>query len=129
MMAESMNIKQNEVWLVKFFPKIGDEISKIRPALVISDDKVGKLKLRTVVPITDWKDRYKLYPWMIYIDADSTNGLSKKSAIDCFQVKNLSVQRFDKRIGAITARLSKNIHETVLKTFNSQYCINFFHLE
>lgn len=119
-----MSIKQNEIWLVKFFPKIGDEISKMRPALVISDDKVGKLKLRTVVPITDWKDTYNYYPWMICIEPDSTNGLSKKSAIDCFQVKNLSTQRFDKKIGDISINSSKNIHETVLKTFNSHYSIN-----
>lgn len=119
-----MSIKQNEIWLVKFFPKIGDEISKMRPALVISDDKVGKLKLRTVVPITDWKDTYNYYPWMIYIESDLSNGLSKKSAIDCFQVKNLSIQRFEKKIGAISANLSKSIHETVLKTFNSHYSMH-----
>lgn len=44
MMADYMSIKQNEIYLVEFFPKIGDEISKKRPAIVVSDDGVGKLK-------------------------------------------------------------------------------------
>ena len=119
MMEACMNIKQSEIWLVKFYPIIGQEIGKIRPAIVINDDKAGKLKLRTVVPITDWKDIYFNYPWMIKIAPNTQNNLSKDSAIDCFQVKNLSTDRFIKKIGIV-----KNIfqiHGTVTKTFNLHY--------
>lgn len=63
MMADYMSIKQNEIYLVEFFPKAGDEISKKRPEIVVSDDGVGKLKLRTIVPISEWKDRYRFYLW------------------------------------------------------------------
>ncbi|MGM0624195.1 MAG: hypothetical protein ACQESH_09290 [Campylobacterota bacterium] len=45
--------------------------------------------------------------------------LSKESAVDCFQVKNLSTDRFVKKIGKV-----KNIfeiHSTVTKTFNFHY--------
>ena len=47
-----MTIKQSEIWLVNLNPTIGTEISKTRPCLVIGDDTIGKLKSKTVLPIT-----------------------------------------------------------------------------
>ncbi len=58
MTEECMNMNQNEIWLIEFSPNKGDEMGKTRPAIIINDDKVGKLNLRTVVPITDWKERF-----------------------------------------------------------------------
>lgn len=117
-----MNINQAEIWLVTFNPTTGQEISKKRPAIVVSSDQVGKLKLRTVVPITDWKDTYIHYPWMIKIIPNTQNNLSKESAIDCFQVKSLSTDRFIQKIGDV-----KNIfeiHSTITKTLNPLYKLN-----
>ena len=73
----NISINQGEIWLVEFFPNIGQEIGKIRPAIVINDNKAGKLNLRTIVPITDWKDNYRYFPWMIEINLDDVNNLSK----------------------------------------------------
>jgi hypothetical protein len=39
-------------------PSVGAEIQKVRPALVINLDAIGRLPLRAVVPITDWKSQY-----------------------------------------------------------------------
>ena len=83
-METSMNINQGEVWMVEFFPKVGSEITKLRPAIVVSHNEIGRLPLKTIVPITDWKNNYAHYPWMLKIEADTLNGLSKTSAIDCF---------------------------------------------
>ena len=80
-------------------PTIGAEISKTRPAIIVSDDALGKLPLKVIVPITDWKDRYQIAPWMIKITPNLKNGLSKVSNADCFQVRSLSQERFVKRIG------------------------------
>jgi mRNA interferase MazF len=46
-------MRHGEIWLVDFAPKIGEEIDKIRPALIVSNDSIGKLRLKVVVPITD----------------------------------------------------------------------------
>ena len=35
----------------------GDEIRKIRTAVVVSEDAIGRLRLKIVVPITEWKPR------------------------------------------------------------------------
>lgn len=114
-----MNIEQVQIWLVTFYPVIGQEIGKTRPAVVVNGDQAGRLKLRTVVPITDWKDVYAHYPWMIKITPNAANHLSKDSAIDCFQVKSLSTQRFVKQIGMVDNIFQ--IHSTIAKTFNPLY--------
>jgi len=118
-----MNIKQGEIWLVKFYPQVGSEISKLRPSIVISHDTVGRLALKTIVPITDWKSNYTYYPWMIQINKNKDNGLTKVSAIDCFQVKNFANERFLEKIGTADNILLKQIHQTVTKTLNPNYTL------
>jgi mRNA interferase MazF len=116
-----MNINQGEIWLVKFFPQVGSEIAKLRPAVVVSHNEIGRLPLKTIVPITDWKDNYSYYPWIIQIVSDTKNGLSKISGIDCFQVKNFSNERFDKQIGSVDDATLRKIHTTIAKTLKPSY--------
>ena len=93
-------MKQGEIWLVDFAPKIGDEIDKRRPALIASTDAMGRLRLKVVVPITD--PATSSQSWHIAIDPDSSNGLLKRSVADCFQVKSISYDRFIKRLGVLS---------------------------
>ena len=58
-----ISMKQGDVWRVNLDPTQGAEIRKTRPALLVSVDALGKLPLKVIVPITDWKDRYGGYPW------------------------------------------------------------------
>jgi mRNA interferase MazF len=116
-----MNINQGEIWMVKFFPKVGSEISKLRPAVVVSHNEIGRLPLKTIVPITDWKSNYAHYPWMVKIENSEANGLSKSSAIDCFQVKNFANERFIKKVGDIDNAILLIVHKTITKTLNPMY--------
>ncbi len=75
---------------------------KVRPALVVSLDAIGRLPLRIVVMITDWKPAYAQRPWFVLIAADDDNGLSKDSGADAFQTKSVSVARFRRRLGIVT---------------------------
>ena len=95
-------MKQGEIWLINLDPTIGAEIKKTRPAIIVNDDALGKLPLRIIVPVTDWKDRYEIAPWMIMINPNQTNGLTKDSAADCFQIRSVSQERFIKRIGKVS---------------------------
>ena len=36
-------MKQGEVWLINLDPTVGSEIKKTRPAVIVSDDALGKL--------------------------------------------------------------------------------------
>ncbi len=42
-MAELLECFQGEIWLVTFYPNIGNEIGKKRPAVIVSDNRTGKL--------------------------------------------------------------------------------------
>lgn len=94
---------RGEVWRMRFDPAEGDEIKKIRTAVVISEDSIGRLRLKIVVPITEWKPKYASYPWFVHLLPTPSNGLTKESGADAFQVKSLSETRFVDRLGLLTA--------------------------
>jgi mRNA interferase MazF len=71
--------KRGEIWQINFDPSIGAEIQKVRPAVVISVDTIGRLPLRMVVPVTDWKPHYAGFPWFVELPATTTNGLTNDS--------------------------------------------------
>jgi mRNA interferase MazF len=102
-------MKQGEIWLINLDPTVGAEIRKTRPAIVVNDDSLGKLPLKIIVPITDWKDKYDLAPWMIYIEPNITNNLAKNSSADCFQVRSISEERFIRKIGRVSSTISEEI--------------------
>src|SRR5262245_56557362 len=95
--------QRGEVWLIDFDPAVGAEIGKVRPAVVVSLNTVGRLPLRLVVPITDWKPSYQSYSWFVFLPPDTTNGLTKDSGADTFQTKSISLRRFVRAIGQVTA--------------------------
>src|SRR5690348_3986015 len=102
-MATAPAPKRGEVWLVDFDPSRGAEIKKVRPAVVISVDTIGRLPLRMVVPVTDWKPQYAAFPWFVELPASPTNGLRKDSGADAFQTKSVSLRRFVRRLGEVTS--------------------------
>jgi mRNA interferase MazF len=104
---------RGEVWLIDFDPAVGAEIRKVRPAVVVSLDAIGRLPLRLVVPITDWKPQYASYPWFTFLPADATNGLSKDSGADSFQTKSVALDRFVRPLGALTAAQIDGISSAV----------------
>lgn len=95
-------MRRGEVWLVNLDPTLGAEMRKTRPAVIVSSDLVGILPLRVIVPLTDWKDRYGVAPWMVRINARPENGLEKDSAADCFQARSLSISRLVRKLGSLT---------------------------
>ena len=96
-------MRKGEIWLINLDPTIGAEIRKTRPAVIVSQDAIGVLPLRVIVPLTDWKERYAVAPWMIAISPDAQNGLAKPSAADAFQIRSVSQERFVQRIGALNS--------------------------
>jgi mRNA interferase MazF len=111
-------MKQSEIWLVDLDPTKGAEIQKKRPAIIVNDDRLGKLPLKVVVPITDWKDHYQMAPWMVKLEPNKTNGLSKDSSVDCFQVRSISQERLVKKLGSIESNTLQEIKEALKKVFD-----------
>lgn len=111
-------MKQNEIWLINLDPTTGAEIRKTRPAIIVNDDALGKLPLKIIVPITDWKENYSTVPWMVRIIPDEENGLSKASSADCFQVRSVSQERFIRRIGIINPSVAEKIKSSLSKVLS-----------
>ena len=111
-------MKQSEIWLIDLDPTKGAEIQKKRPAIIVNDDALGRLPLKIVVPISDWKDRYSIAPWMVQLMPNAQNGLSKESAADCFQVRSLSQERLIKKLGIVDANTLNDIKEALKKVFS-----------
>jgi len=92
---------RGEIRLINLDPAIGAEIKKTRPAVIVNDDSVGILPLKVIVPITEWKDRHSVAPWMVRLEPDGMNGLDKPSAADAFQVRSPARERFVRRMGCL----------------------------
>ncbi|MBW4507613.1 MAG: type II toxin-antitoxin system PemK/MazF family toxin [Scytonematopsis contorta HA4267-MV1] len=93
---------RGEVWLVNLDPTLGTEISKTRPCVIASDDAIGILPLKVVVPVTDWKNSYAARAWMVRIEPCTDNGLTKVSAIDTFQIRSVSETRIVRKLGQLS---------------------------
>jgi len=93
---------KGEIWSINLDPTIGAEIKKARPGVIVSEDAMGVLPLRVIVPFTDWKDRYAIAPWMVRVEPDALSGLSKASAADAFQIRSVSQERFTRRLGRVS---------------------------
>lgn len=93
-METQINPKRGEIWLVNFEPQTGAEIRKSRPALVVSANEHARMPLRIIVPFTDWKEEYNKHFTKVHFSPTALNGLSKESAVDAFQIKSFSVERF-----------------------------------
>ena len=112
-------MKQGEIWQIKLDPVIGAEMKKTRPALIISVDALGKLPLKIIAPITEWKDNYGNYPWMVKIVPSTKNGLIKESAIDCFQIRSVSVERLTAFVGAIEPEIITQVQAAIIKVIGA----------
>lgn len=110
---QSSAASRGEIWLVNFDPSKGAEIRKTRPAVVMNVRSIGRLPLHIVVPITDWKPDYALFPWFVHLTPDTDNGLHKESGVDTFQVKSISADRFVRRLGSVADEQIRQIARSI----------------
>lgn len=100
---------RGEIWELKLDPTVGSEIRKNRPVLVISSDGVGKLPIKLVAPITEWKQAFAGNIWHVKIEPDAQNNLGKASAVDVLQVRGVDYQRFVKLIGKASPQILEEV--------------------
>ncbi|EAH9122956.1 type II toxin-antitoxin system PemK/MazF family toxin, partial [Campylobacter jejuni] len=93
-MVSSKIVKYGELWIADFEPQVGEEITKKRPALILSNNLFNSnQKLVFVVPLTTWQDKFYKGIWFLKIDKNATNNLNVDSAINCSQIKSFSKDR------------------------------------
>ncbi len=95
-------LKIGDIVWVNLDPTVGCEIKKKRPVVVLNNGHEKHLRLAIVVPVTNWTELWDNNPFFVSLDPSKQNGLKKKSAVDCFQVRAVSHQRVLERLGAVT---------------------------
>jgi mRNA interferase MazF len=109
---------RGQIWLYSADPTIGDEIGKTRPCVIVSNDEIGILRLKVVVPITGWNDAFTEVPWMVRVEPTPDNRLSKLSAADAFQVRSVSQQRLIRQVGTLTDETMQGISQALAVVLN-----------
>ena len=93
--------RRGEIWRVRFDPTMGSEFQKTRPAVVVNEEEMGRVNMRIVVPITGWKSDFDRFPWVVRLAGSRSSGLEKASGADSSQVKAVSVERFEEKLGIV----------------------------
>jgi mRNA interferase MazF len=104
-----MKPKRGEIWLIAFEPQIGAEIQKTRPGVIVSTEDLDGYPLRIVMPIREHKEHHDEAFHYVSIEPSKTNGLIKKSSVDCLQIKSFDTSRFKKKLGKLTDKEIKQI--------------------
>ncbi len=102
---------RGEIWLANLNPVRGREQAGFRPCLVISVDQFnhGPAELVIVVPITS---KNKSIPLHIEISGKET-GLDLKSYIKSEDIRSISRDRLEKRIGRVSEEVMRQVLELI----------------
>jgi mRNA interferase MazF len=104
-------MKRGEVWEVRLDPIQGSEMKKNRPFVIVSNDLMGRLPLKIVVPLTAWKAGFQNAPWHIYVKKAAENGLSKTSSADTYQVRSILESRLIRKLGSLLPEEMEKINQ------------------
>jgi mRNA interferase MazF len=103
-----MTINRGDIYLAALDPVVGNEISKTRPVLVVSNNINNRYAgTVTVLPITS-KKLNKMYPFELLLPK-GTGNLPKDSKVKADQLRTLDKTRLVKYIGKL-----KNEHMNLL---------------
>jgi len=104
--------ERGEIYLVCLDPTIGSEMSKTRPALIISNDINNQAaQTVTVIPITSSTE--KVYPFETLLSSQES-GLSQNSKAKCNQIRTIDKKRLVKSIGKVSRKKLKEVEDSLL---------------
>jgi mRNA interferase MazF len=103
--------RRREVWTVDLNPVTGHEQMGTRPVLVISDDRFNAagLEFVVIVPLTTkprpFGTRVTIHP--------PEAGLTSPGQIICEQLRTISIERLDHRLGTVTTTTMQQVADIV----------------
>ncbi|MCT7557103.1 type II toxin-antitoxin system PemK/MazF family toxin [Aliarcobacter butzleri] len=110
-----MELNRGDIVIVNFYPKKGDEIGKIRPAVIISGNEENNI-LDTIILLplsTDLLD--DMFPCRVRIS--KRDKLKQNSDILINQIRTLSKTRIKEKIAKLTNIEYETILEALYKNF------------
>lgn len=102
-----MNIK--EIYLVNLNPTKGAETKKARPCIIVSNDDIGVLPLKVIIPLIGHKESHNGKSWLVPIVPTLENGLGKISTADALNIRSVSDVRIIKKIGIIDEKIYEQL--------------------
>lgn len=93
-------VRTGDVVLVSLDPTLGSEMRKTRPCLLL-EAGASPLFLVIALPLTD-NTSPRASPLFVPIEDLPLAGLTKPSAVDCYQLRALALERVVRRLGHIT---------------------------
>lgn len=104
--------KSGQIWLVNFDPSFGHEYKKVRPALIVQNDKfIASSNLLTVIPISSQTDKKSELD--ILLKKESRNRLFADSLIKTKQLSSFDKRRFLKLIGSLNEETMDQVKEYI----------------
>jgi mRNA interferase MazF len=106
-------MRRGDVFWVHLDPARGGEITKRRPAVIVSNDGVNTAAHRhgrgvvTVVPVTSNTER--VFPFQTLIDAADHPGLRTDSKAQAEQVRTVDVARIGNRITTLNPSTMRSL--------------------
>jgi len=99
MPKNNLTYQRGEIHWVRLEPTVGAETQKIRPCLIVQNDIMNQYGLLTIV--IPFRSGYKQAPYIVNVEASSTNGLDKDSFIDVGQIRAVDHSRILGLVGEI----------------------------
>ncbi|MCP2317550.1 mRNA interferase MazF [Nocardia amikacinitolerans] len=104
-------MRRGDLVLVDFDPVRGNEVSKLRPAVVVSNDGANRRAVQlgrgvlTVVPVTSNVER--VFPFQVLLE--DVPGLRVTSKAQAEQVRSVSLERMGRVLGRVTTTQLKEL--------------------
>ena len=115
--ASRADMRRGDIVTVNLDPVRGSEASKLRPAVVVSNDAANATAARlgrgviTVVPVTSNTER--VYPFQVLLPAAAT-GLRSDSKAQAEQIRSVALERIGRPVGRLSPALLADL-DTALK--------------
>lgn len=106
-------LRRFDVYLVEMAPCVGNEVQKMRPAVIISPESTNKqLKIVTIVPMSS---KIKSYPTRLTVE---WNGKQGQLMIE--QIKTVDLSRLVKYYGQLAPQYYTKLEEALVRFLTRQ---------
>lgn len=106
---------RGEIYWVKLDPTVGSEISKTRPALIISNDVGNQYADRVIVAPISSGNTDKIYPFEVLLPAGEA-GLGRESKVLLDQIRTVDKQRLSNKIGVLTSEQMEEVNRAIRRS-------------
>lgn len=107
-----MTIRRGRIYIAVLDPTVGNEISKTRPVLVVSNDQNNEFSGTVTVLSLTSKNIDKIYPFEVLLPK-GTGKPPKTSKVKADQVRTLDKSRLVKLIGPISGPRMAEVEEAL----------------